>query len=233
MNAQILVLLDIDGTLLDAAGQGREAFHEALEVFFPGFDFPRFSMAGRTDHGLWSQFTALVPGEPPSFDVFLDRYAAVLDRRLGEQPPRVLPGVAALLRALEDASDLHPGLVTGNIAEGSRLKLHHSGLWAPFVRTGIRPAAYGEADPDKGPLALKALVHWGEPAPAVLVGDTPEDIRCAHLAGLPCLAVATGGFSAADLLAHGADAVLPDLADTQAVLRSIRSLARLPETRTA
>lgn len=228
VNPKTLVLLDIDGTLLDAAGQGREAFHQALDAFFPGFEFPRFSMAGRTDFGLWKQFTALTPAPIPRFEDFLPRYTAHLDQRLRTTPPVALPGVRELLAALEEAPDLHPGLVTGNVFEGSRLKLFHCDLWEPFERTGVHPGAYGESDHDKGPLARKALAHWGEPTPAILVGDTPEDIRCAHLAGIPCLAVATGGFDAETLHHHGADEVLPDVSDTAFVLARIRALARVP-----
>lgn len=223
-----LVLLDIDGTLLDAAGQGREAFHQALSAFYPGFEFPHFSMAGRTDFGLWNQFISMAPSPAPRFEDFLPRYTEHLDQRLRSTPPVALPGVRELLAALELAPDLHPGLVTGNVFEGSRLKLFHCDLWDTFERTGVHPGAYGESDFDKGPLALKALAHWGDPTPAILIGDTPEDIRCAQLAGIPCLAVATGGFDADTLYHHGADEVLPDVSDTELVLDRIRSLARTP-----
>lgn len=228
MKLKTLVLLDIDGTLLDAAGQGREAFHQALSAFYPGFEFPHFSMAGRTDFGLWNQFTSMAPYPAPRFEDFLPRYTEHLDQRLRTTPPVALPGVRALLAALEDAQDLHPGLVTGNVFEGSRLKLYHCDLWDTFERTGMHPGAYGDCDHDKGSLALKALAHWGDPTPAILIGDTPEDIRCAHLAGIPCLAVATGGFDADTLYHHGADEVLPDVSNTELVLDRIRSLARTP-----
>lgn len=233
MNEQILVLLDIDGTLLDAAGQGRGAFHDALEQLFPGVEFPRLSMAGRTDKGLWIQLSGLVPeGEVPSFEDFVGIYAPLLENRLSTNPPRVLPGAKDLLDSLELESDFQPGIATGNVVEGTRAKLHHCGLWATFERTGVAPVAFGDADADKGPLARKALGSWGRPARAVMVGDTPEDIRCAHQADIPCLAVATGGYSAEVLLGHGADAVLADLSDTAEVLRELRRLARIP-TRTA
>lgn len=229
VNEPILVLLDIDGTLLDAAGQGRGAFHDALEELFPGCAFPSLSMAGRTDRGLWIQLSALVADRPvPPFESFVHRYAAILDRRLGAHPPRVLPGAAALLDALEADAGFHPGLVTGNIVEGTRYKLAHCGLWDVFERVGTAAMAFGGDAPDKGPLAREALDSWGRSAPAVLVGDTPEDIRCAHVAGIPCLAVATGGFDADVLRAHGAECVLPDLSDTSGVLAEIRRLARQP-----
>ncbi len=52
----------------------------------------------------------------------------------------------------------------------------------------------------------------------MLIGDTPLDIEAARLAGARSVGVATGGFSPAELSAAGADAVLPDLADTARVL---------------
>lgn len=229
MNDSILVLLDIDGTLLDAAGQGREAFHDALAELFPGREFPRLSMAGRTDRGLWLQLVVQAKVVPrPEFEEFVRRYAAILDRRLSNAPPRVLPGAAELLAALDALPGFHPGLATGNVVEGTRCKLRHAGLWGVFAHCDAHPSAFGDVDPDKGPLARKAIASWGRRAPAVLVGDTPEDIRCAHRAGIPCLAVATGGFASEVLLGHGADAVLPDLSDTDRVLGELRRLARLP-----
>ncbi len=228
VNEPILVLLDIDGTLLDAVGQGRGAFHDALGELFPGRDFPTLPMAGRTDLGLWSQLAAGTSDQPaPTFDAFVRRYAAILERRLAVTPPRVLPGAVALLAALETDPGFRPGLMTGNVEEGSRLKLASCGLWGVFERTG-GPAAHGGGELDKGPLTRQALEAWGRPAPAVVVGDTPEDVRSAKVAGVPCLAVATGGFAAETLFEHGAEAVLPDLSDTDRVLSELRRLARHP-----
>lgn len=230
VNEPILVLLDIDGTLLDAVGQGRGAFHEALEEFFPGRDFPSLPMAGRTDLGLWNQLSAHVPDLPsPTFEEFVHRYAQILESRLEAMPPRPLPGAAELLVALEADPRFHPGLMTGNVVEGSRAKLAGCGLWDVFERTGAHPLAHGGCEIDKGPLTRQALESWGKPARAVVVGDTPEDIRSAKVAGVPCLAVATGGFSAEVLLEHGAEAVLPDLSDTPLVLAELYRLARFPE----
>lgn len=230
VNEPILVLLDIDGTLLDAVGQGRGAFHDALGELFPGRVFPTFPMAGRTDLGLWNQLVSDVSDLPmPSFDSFVRIYAPILDRRLAASPPKVLPGAAALLSALESDPDFHPGLMTGNVVEGSRAKLAHCGLWEVFERAGGRPAAHGGGENDKGPLTRQALESWGRPAPAVVVGDTPEDVRSAKVAGIPCLGVATGDFSAEVLLEHGAESVLPDLSDTSLVLSELRRLARHPD----
>jgi phosphoglycolate phosphatase-like HAD superfamily hydrolase len=55
----------------------------------------------------------------------------------------------------------------------------------------------------------------------VVVGDTPFDIACGKLNGARTVAVATGPFSADELQAHAPDLVLPDLADTDAVLAAV------------
>jgi len=55
----------------------------------------------------------------------------------------------------------------------------------------------------------------------VVIGDTPNDIDCGRAAGARTVAVATGPFGVDDLRAHGADVVLPNLADIETVLEAI------------
>ena len=55
----------------------------------------------------------------------------------------------------------------------------------------------------------------------VLIGDTPLDVGAALATGARAVGVATGPFTAEDLAAAGAHTVLPDLADTPAVLSAI------------
>ena len=55
----------------------------------------------------------------------------------------------------------------------------------------------------------------------MLIGDTPLDVGAALATGARAVGVATGPFTAEDLAAAGAHTVLPDLADTPAVLSAI------------
>ena len=48
---------------------------------------------------------------------------------------------------------------------------------------------------------------------AVVIGDSVWDTRAAQAAGLPCLAVRTGGFDDAELMANGATAVYENPAE--------------------
>ncbi len=59
---------------------------------------------------------------------------------------------------------------------------------------------------------------------AVVIGDTPRDVACAHAHGARCLAVATGEYSVDALLRAGADVVFEDLRDTPAVLQALARL---------
>jgi phosphoglycolate phosphatase-like HAD superfamily hydrolase len=52
-----------------------------------------------------------------------------------------------------------------------------------------------------------------EPADAVMVGDTPWDVKAAAGAGVPTLTVVTGGFSEAELREAGAAAVYESVAE--------------------
>jgi phosphoglycolate phosphatase-like HAD superfamily hydrolase len=54
-----------------------------------------------------------------------------------------------------------------------------------------------------------------------VVGDTPHDVRAALAHGARAVGVATGAHPAEELLAAGAHAVLPDLADTERALAAI------------
>jgi phosphoglycolate phosphatase-like HAD superfamily hydrolase len=151
---------------------------------------------------------------------------------------RVLPGAAEAVRALTatgSAAGGGPGngdllvqsVLTGNMRVLAQVKLGALGLDRVL---DLRVGAYGDSHEiraDLVPLArANATAAYGADfsGPAtVLVGDTPLDVEAALVAGARAVAVASGEFSVADLEAAGADAVLPDLTDTAAVLALILS----------
>ena len=57
----------------------------------------------------------------------------------------------------------------------------------------------------------------------VVVGDTEHDVTGAREAGARSIAVATGNRSVAELSRSGADGVVPDLSDRDAMLDLIRA----------
>jgi phosphoglycolate phosphatase-like HAD superfamily hydrolase len=134
-----------------------------------------------------------------------------------------LPGVAAVVERVARSARAVPGLVTGNIEEGARIKLLPTGLW-PHFRVG----AYGSDHMDRRRLPslaarrAHALVgHAFAPGDVVVIGDTPHDIDCARAFGAVAIAVTTGQHTRDELAAERPDHLFDDLADVDRVLATI------------
>ncbi|HEX5705926.1 MAG TPA: HAD hydrolase-like protein [Pyrinomonadaceae bacterium] len=146
----------------------------------------------------------------------------------GPQVFRLLPGVRALLERL----DAHPrylsALLTGNIEPAARFKMNLVGLTDFFTL----PGAFGDESHDRRDLPALARARIEsrlgaelDPAQFVVIGDTPNDIDCARHAGMRVVGVGTGrNHSVETLSPHAPDLLLPDLSDTDAVLRALDSL---------
>jgi phosphoglycolate phosphatase-like HAD superfamily hydrolase len=221
-----LILWDIDGTLLHAAGAGMKALKIALsEVFGVSGTFEGISFAGRTDplivRDIFSRYE--IEFNPATLSRYLDGYIAVLPRVLAEGNARVLPGVESILKRAGAHTHVVQGLLTGNIKRGAQAKLGFHGLWEHFPVGAF--ADDSEIRNELGPHALRrARDHWGvdfPPERVWIVGDTPHDIACGRAFGAKVVAVATGSSKAGDLAAHGPDAVLESLEDNDAFWRAI------------
>jgi phosphoglycolate phosphatase-like HAD superfamily hydrolase len=213
-----LVLFDIDGTLIASGGAGVKAFGEvARSTFGRPEGMAGLEFAGRTDLSIIRQFFGRcgIPPEPEWFRRFLDDYVYWLDHYLGTLPGRVLPGVTealAVLSSLEEPPVV--GLLTGNIRLGAEIKLRHYRLW-----DGFELGAFGDDHEDRNQLAVVARQRGAERCGKALegseilvIGDTPLDIACAEAIGARCLAVATGGYTMAELERHRPFLTVPNLA---------------------
>ena len=128
--------------------------------------------------------------------------------------------VDELLEALQDYHHLHLALLTGNYREAAEIKLQHFEIW-DFFEWG----AFSDDHHDRNelvPIARTRAYTYDIPPEAIdriiVIGDTPHDIECARVAGAQCIAVATGGYSMAQLKEAGANEVLPNLSDTEKVI---------------
>jgi phosphoglycolate phosphatase-like HAD superfamily hydrolase len=223
---KVLILWDIDGTILHSGGAGMAALQAALKDVFgiegslAGIDF-----AGRTDPWIIRQIFArfAVEDTPRNHARYVDGYIGLLPEILGRNKARVLPGVEALLAQAAGRSDVAQGLLTGNLRRGAQTKLGYHGLWDYFPVGAF--ADDSEVRNELGPHALRrARGHWGAAFPAErvwIIGDTPHDIACARAFGARAMAVATGGSDAVSLAGFGPDAVLEDLADGDAFWRTL------------
>lgn len=228
-----LVLFDIDGTILRSAGAGRRAIHAALGE--RGIDLARVSgirFDGKTDPQIIVELLE-ASGDPAPDDAarvseLIDLYVSHLTRDLAEHGHRsqVMPGIPALLDALEADEGVVLGLLTGNVATGARLKLLAAGIDPDRFVVG----AYGSDHYRRNELApvaaRRAEPHFGRiPAgiEVVVIGDTPADVRCGECIGARTIAVATGGYTVPELEATGAHWVFSDFADVERAREAILS----------
>ena len=139
-----------------------------------------------------------------------------------------LPGAAEALAAVAKLDGTVQSVLTGNSRPTALLKLRAFGLDG-FVDFDI--GGYGSEAYPKGTLLRVARqragskhgVTFGEWA-TVYVADSPRDVDAARIGGARSLAVGSGRVSAAELRDAGADAVLPDLTDTTALVTLITRL---------
>jgi phosphoglycolate phosphatase-like HAD superfamily hydrolase len=215
----MLLLFDIDGTLLGRAAEAhRSALHAAL-LKVHGIDAGEarrpLPPAGRTD-GEIARVLLLQAGvsarqiDERARDVQVEcceAYARLCPPDLSD---KVLPGVAELLVWLDRRDDVRLALVTGNYEAVARLKLARAGLGRHFASG---QGAFGSDSEDRAvlpPLARRRAGERGSPHPrrrTIVIGDTPRDIACARADGLRSFAVATGPYPAEELTM--ADAVAP------------------------
>ena len=134
-----------------------------------------------------------------------------------------MPGVRLLLERLSPLSNVVIGLLTGNFAAAAKIKLQYFGIWDYFVF-----GAYGDDAPvrdDLVPIAVSRArasdVVITSNVEAIVVGDTPLDVRCAIAGGARSVAVCTGSYGEYELREAGADSVLRDLSDSESFLRLI------------
>lgn len=216
-------LFDIDGTLLNTGGAGQRAMERALQSAFGltnlDHDIPA---AGRTDRAITSDLFAhhRLETTPAAWERFFSAYVRHLPETLAELDGRVLPGIAELLEALAARGDVALGLLTGNFAEGARLKLMHYRLEHHF-----RFGGYGDEHFDRDDVARAALAEACRfldrdlsPEHLWVIGDTPSDVKCARAIGAHAVAVATGMFSYDELEATGPDHLFRDFGEPDELL---------------
>jgi phosphoglycolate phosphatase len=216
----VLLLFDIDGTLLLRAHvEHRLALAEAVREVWGATDPGGAAVpaAGRTDVEIAREICLLGGVSAERIDGDADQFRAACARAYARLAPddlrdRLAPHVAAVLADLAGRSGVRLSLVTGNLETIARMKLERAGL-AGFFPAG--EGGFGSDAEDRSELPAIARRRAGAgraPYPrerTIVVGDTPNDIACAHADGVRCIAVTTGPYDAGEL--RRADAVISGL----------------------
>ena len=198
----LVVLWDIDGTLMRSSGVGVRAFVTAIEeVTGRRWTPERLDFGGRTDPDIAALLLAAVGVEDPAAVPAVLDAAGARVRRPRRRSPRDGEGHARRRgRPRRPRSPVAPGtvqtVVTGNLEPVARQKLAAARL-ADRLRLDV--GAYGSDDhADRAALVELAVTRVTTAGTIVdrervwVVGDTPRDLVAARAAGVRCLLVGTG-----------------------------------------
>jgi phosphoglycolate phosphatase len=232
-HASRLVLWDIDHTLIETGGVGRELYRRAFETATGRPIQQEAEVTGRTESAILAE-TLRLHGLEPSPD-YEKKYAEALAREYEDHTEelrsrgRALPGARAALARLTCENGVVQSVLSGNFKAVSLTKLRAFDL-DRYV--DFEAGAYGDDSDDRPSLVAiaqrRAAQRYGATfnrANTVLVGDSPQDVAAAHRGGADVVAVASGKASADELREAGAELVLPNLLDTGGFMRAVLQVA--------
>jgi len=227
-----IALFDVDGTLI-TPGDALSA--RALQTALcQGYGLPKIDLSLLRREGLTSR-EAIIGlavrhgvGGPEAAGGLEDvlrlrdiHYGALVAADGGEHPLAAAPQAREFISALVHAK-VHLGLVTGNSEFAARTKLIRAGFDSTLFAVG----AFGDSIVGREDLAAAVLVSMRtylsfEVAEVLMVGDAPVDIRAGQAVGCRTLAVASGSYTATELLDCGPDILVDDLSPSPELMRYV------------
>jgi phosphoglycolate phosphatase len=232
VSPRLLVLWDVDHTLIETRGVGRAIYDRAFPAA-TGKPLDKLaSISGRTELDIMAESLRINGIEPTEHAVstlasaLVQGYEDARDelRTVG----RALPGAHDTVTHLAADPAIHQSVLTGNLREVARIKLEVFDL-ARYL--DLASGAYGDDDPHRPKLVGIAQqrahdrtgVTFGNDA-TVLIGDTPKDVEAGLTAGIHVIGIATGKTSANELQEAGAHDVANNLGDCRDMMnRLVRS----------
>jgi phosphoglycolate phosphatase len=225
----LLVLWDVDHTLIENNGVNKETYAKAFELLTGRRAEHRAETDGRTEPEIMRNMLIAHGIEPT--DDYLARVVEVLETATVGNASRLrergheLPGARDVLVALQGIPGVVQSVLSGNTRPNAYTKLSAFGL---HEYLDFEVGGYGSDDDVRANLVgvaqERASAKYGVrvvPAITVLVGDTPRDVRAGLDGGAHVVGVASGSDDMDTLRKAGADVVLPDLRDTAAVVRAV------------
>ncbi|MGW6405383.1 HAD family hydrolase [Streptomyces sp. NPDC055134] len=235
MSEAVLVLWDIDRTLLYVGNIDRQVYRETFA-----------QVTGREavelpERGTGMTMPLAIRGLLLANGVAEDDVATYLPRMVQLLPQNLrrhtdalrsegilMPGAVAALDAVHRDARFLPTLVTGNLKANALVKLDAFGL-----TRYVDPDIGGYSSDDAHRPALVAIAQKRAEAltgqsfdrsNTVIIGDSLEDVRTGREGGAAVVAVASGTTTATALTAAGADRVLADLTDVSQLVDAVMSV---------
>ncbi|WP_433532036.1 HAD family hydrolase [Micromonospora sp. CA-263727] len=228
----LLILWDIDHTLIETRGLGRELYARAFEEA-TGSPLARpAEVTGRTELAIFAE-SLRRHGIEPSAEL-TQRYAAALSRQYREnvdglrERGRALPGAAEALALFAEQPGLLQSVLTGNLRQVAITKLHAFDL---AQHIDIEIGAYGDDHLDRPrlvPIAQKrAAAKSGQVfdrTNTVLIGDSTQDVSAGQDGGAAVVGIASGADDTDAMRRAGAVAIFRSLTDPTALISAIAQL---------
>jgi phosphoglycolate phosphatase-like HAD superfamily hydrolase len=226
-----LVLWDIDRTLIFAGGVDKGVWVEVCSELVGRPVTDLVGTSGRTDPQILLDALLQAGVEdaeahrllPKALQMEVGRLAAKRDELRAKG--HMLPGADAALAALSSTPGVVQSVLTGNVKPNAILKL---AIFELDHHINFDVGAYGSDDGNRPNLVRLArqransqLSLDADESTTVIVGDSLRDVEAGRIGGARVVAVATGRTAAEALQEAGAETVLANLADTDAVLRAI------------
>jgi HAD superfamily hydrolase (TIGR01549 family) len=214
------VVLDIDGTLVDTNYQHALAWHRA----FCAHDYAVQLWQIHRHIGMGGDqiVTALVGEEAEARD------GEAIREEEGEAYGELIGEVQAMKGATELLRELREGgakTILASSAKAEEVEHYLDLLDARDLVEGWTTSADVERTKPEPDLVHAALEKVGGDGPAVMVGDSTWDVKAAERAGIPTLAVLTGGFSEEELREAGAAEVFESIGELRKDREALSRLA--------
>ena len=217
-----LVILDVDGTLVDSQDVILAAMRQAFDA--EGREMPSRSEAlGIVGLSLPEAMAVLAPGAGPAGQMALvESYkAAFLDLRAragGEARAPLYPGARDAMETL-DRSGYLMSIATGKARRGLTHFLDTHGLGQFF--TGTQTADDAPSKPNPGMIHNCLAATGAEAAHAVMIGDTEFDMAMGRAAGCRTIGVSWGYHPRHRLVDGGAERIVDSFADLPGAVSEI------------
>jgi HAD superfamily hydrolase (TIGR01509 family) len=204
MPESTIAVLDVDGTLVDSNYQHALAWYRALRSL--GETFPVWRLHRLIGMG-GDQLVLSLGGEELEERIgeqARKRQGEEVDQMIGEVAP--LPGARDLLLAIKERGHR---LVLASSGKQRHVDLALDLLDARDIADAWTSSADAEKTKPAPDLLQVALAKLGaaEDASSVMIGDSVWDIEAAKNAGMPAIAVRSGGFGDDELRDAGAIAI--------------------------
>jgi HAD superfamily hydrolase (TIGR01549 family) len=201
------IILDVDGTLVDTNYQHAIAWHRAFRDH--GYRVAVWEIHRHIGMGGDQLVEALIgeEGETKSGDDLRDAHSEAYSKLIDEV--EAMEGASELLADLDDAGAT---VVLASSAQKDELERYVELLGAGKLIAGATSSADAERTKPHPELVETALDKYGSGGPALMIGDSTWDVKAAKAAGVPTLALLTGGFAEAELREAGAVEVKESLA---------------------